>query len=512
MRIKIFFQDLIESYKHYVGKEDLEIQSLMYDGMELLPYVVVKKVANKKLNKHFFYFHHDLPNDGRNIDELLNFIDGESVEASSSTATGTAPPATPKIKKKRRKNNKVSIVQQHCQREKSDSISEDVSVTENLDVPEASGGSNNTMGATGGVSKEAAGDIKGAAGCSNEAAQDPTDVPTSYKLEKSGTDQMKKIWQEFSDRNQGQRKIFEASREFDFDITEEEGGPHDMTLEKADYLDKLTNMIAAKAQAEWENKMKGFEKLQEENEEIQLKIKSKEKEYDCHKDKVTEMIDNQAKAMTNYISVISKTEDEKAEKIKEIKKLDLEISDLEAKILKVKEAQQELTSKCQLCDTQIDKMEKKRKKLEKYMETEMGKVKQEGEEITNDIEKLNEALKYNIKATEDLAKVDIAVKPETNQATTPVNESTNRMLDFISKSIKEKEADLECPVCMETADVPIYMCPEMHLICSSCRPKVKECPECRVHYQGPPRRHRYAEKTAEELKKLKEEFAQLTSS
>ena len=52
----------------------------------------------------------------------------------------------------------------------------------------------------------------------------------------------------------------------------------------------------------------------------------------------------------------------------------------------------------------------------------------------------------------------------------------------------------------------------MHLICSSCRPKVKECPECRVAYQGPPRRHRYAEKTAEELKKLKEEFAQLRTS
>ena len=119
--------------------------------------------------------------------------------------------------------------------------------------------------------------------------------PGPYKLEKSSTDQMKKIWQEFSDRNQCQRKIFEASREFDFDITEEEGGPHDMSLEKADYLDKLTNMIAAKAQAEWENKMKGFEKLQEENDEIHSKIRDKEKEYDGHKDKVTEMIDNQAK-------------------------------------------------------------------------------------------------------------------------------------------------------------------------------------------------------------------------
>ena len=39
-----------------------------------------------------------------------------------------------------------------------------------------------------------------------------------------------------------------------------------------------------------------------------------------------------------------------------------------------------------------------------------------------------------------------------------VGGGTNRVIDFLSKSIKEKEADLECPVCMETAEVPIYMC------------------------------------------------------
>ena len=36
--------------------------------------------------------------------------------------------------------------------------------------------------------------------------------------------------------------------------------------------------------------------------------------------------------------------------------------------------------------------------------------------------------------------------------------ANTRMLDFLSKSIKEKEADLECPVCMETAEIPIFMC------------------------------------------------------
>ena len=147
-----------------------------------------------------------------------------------------------------------------------------------------------------------------------------------------------------------------------------------------------------------------------------------------------------------------------------------------SKILKIKEEQKVLNGKCHQCDVQIDKMEKKRKKLEKYMETEMRKVKQEGEDITSDTDKLNEELKANIKATEDLARMDIAPKTETSQAGANggagVTNTNERLITFLTKSIKEKEADLECPVCMETAEAPIFMCQEMHLICSHCRPKV----------------------------------------
>ena len=149
--------------------------------------------------------------------------------------------------------------------------------------------------------------------------------------------------------------------------------------------------------------MKGFEKLQDDNEELQKNIRDKQKEFDGHKDKVTEMIDNQAQAMTNYISVIYKTEDERAENVKEIKKLNLDIIDHEAQIGRIIEKQRELDGKCGQCDTHIEKLERKRKKLEKYIETEMGKMKSEGTAIDEDIERLNESLRSNIKAIEDLA-------------------------------------------------------------------------------------------------------------
>ena len=75
-------------------------------------------------------------------------------------------------------------------------------------------------------------------------------------------------------------------------------------------------------------------------------------------------------------------------------------------------------------------------------------------------------------------------------------------LSFIEDSIKEKENELECPVCLEIARVPIFMCGDSHLVCSTCLPQLSACPECRKPYPKNPKRHRYAEKLVDEIKKL----------
>jgi len=88
--------------------------------------------------------------------------------------------------------------------------------------------------------------------------------------------------------------------------------------------------------------------------------------------------------------------------------------------------------------------------------------------------------------------------------------ANHKLIVFLAKSIEEKEAALECPVCLETAKAPIFTCQQMHLVCSNCRPRLASCPVCREAYQGLPRRHRYAERDAEELEKLRVELAKLT--
>ena len=163
--------------------------------------------------------------------------------------------------------------------------------------------------------------------------------------------------------------------------------------------------------------------------------------------------------MTSFISVILKTEDEKAEKIKDITKHDLEIDQLEEKIKKIKSYKSDLNEQCSQCNTQLDKMERKRKKLEKYFETELGKVRIEGTQISEDIDKLNVDLAANLQATKDLAKQEVVTEPE--PCTAPPAESNrtnNRLKEFMAQTIKEKENDLECPICLEIAEPPIYMC------------------------------------------------------
>ena len=115
---------------------------------------------------------------------------------------------------------------------------------------------------------------------------------------------------------------------------------------------------------------------------------------------------------------------------------------------------------------------------------------------------------------------------EKKQSDLPKKQKVNEgLVIFISNAIEDKEKDLECPVCFDTAKAPIYQCFEGHLICKDCLPSLKICPECRTEYPKTPFRNRqdnfhchvnyhkivihyfdrFAEKSDEEIKKLSTE-------
>lgn len=105
-------------------------------------------------------------------------------------------------------------------------------------------------------------------------------------------------------------------------------------------------------------------------------------------------------------------------------------------------------------------------------------------------------------------KIDI----EKEQSDLPKKQKVNvneGLVQHISNMIEDKKKDLECPVCFETAETPIYQCTQCHLVCKDCIPSLKICPECCLEYPKSPFRNRYAEKMGEEIKKLSEERKEL---
>merc|ERR1712156_1356155 len=201
-------------------------------------------------------------------------------------------------------------------------------------------------------------------------------------------------------------------------------------------------------------------------EELKTKLKSKKAVIKKEKQKNDEFNSEKAKEMKEVMVSLSEVEDARDAKRKETSKLDADIDNLESKLAKLIAEKQNLARESSKTYKAIEKLNKKKERLEKTRDIEMEAYLEENDNGT----------------LEGSAAADTAA-----------------MIKFLEQIAAEKEKDLECPICLETAIVPIFSCSESHVICSQCRPKVQRCPECRVLYKGLPRRHRFAEKTAKEL-------------
>jgi len=102
---------------------------------------------------------------------------------------------------------------------------------------------------------------------------------------------------------------------------------------------------------------------------------------------------------------------------------------------------------------------------------------------------------------------------------TPIDGSTKLLQDFLELQISNREKDLECGVCQQLCQVPIYTCSEQHIVCSKCwEDKIMQdaadgdakCAECGVQYSKPPQHHHTLEKLHEELQQLYTMQKQLT--
>ena len=191
-------------------------------------------------------------------------------------------------------------------------------------------------------------------------------------------------------------------------------------------------------------------------------------------------------------------------KSEEVKKLKTRFE--EAEVLKLKKFEElvnldimraQVVRECEESDEVLEQLTEKTQQLQEIVPVKIREYKEEVGKLKQDIESLeNKKVHQNNEAKKQ--KMDKVVTAGPNLP----------LLEYITRQIKSKEEELECPVCFEVASSPIFMCSEDHLVCSVCRPLVSQCPECREVYTGF-RRHRFAEKAAVELEGLFRERAKV---
>ena len=139
-----------------------------------------------------------------------------------------------------------------------------------------------------------------------------------------------------------------------------------------------------------------------------------------------------------------------------------------------------IAKECKIQDDISEKLLKNKSKLDQLILTIIAKSKEEIVMLEDEIEKL----KTNQSGNRTQIQPDINNEDDTRIELT--RQSNLKLLSYIEQQISSKE----CPLCLEVASSPIFMCQEQHLVCGACRPRLQACPECRLNYIGQ-KRHRY---------------------
>ena len=200
------------------------------------------------------------------------------------------------------------------------------------------------------------------------------------------------------------------------------------------------------------------------DEKIQIKEDSKQ---ECVNTKIVEklamlneekefamnIIESKSKEMTTLIAGLQDAEDHKSNKLKEIDGIEARIRELQAN-------KAILDHDCEQIDDSIVKIIKKKRKLEEFISTKLSENKIKIATLEEEIETLKL----------EASNIDKEQKLDTTKSAKQPN---LELLEYINSKIEAKEEELECPVCLEVAEAPIFMCDDLHLLCSTCRPKVR---------------------------------------
>ena len=503
--------DLVQCYKIVAGNARLNITHLKYAetkfDLDTLVHDMIKKPGDLGLSKFYFsYVEHNTMK--MNIDDLVGFIEGEE-----------KPPAKGegKKKKKPKKKSKAEIttatttVTTSATTSASSSASPSVTTISSATAEQPDNGSESwalgkdespeidlssvqlrTHSAAIATATEGEDLSQLGAHCQSESASaNETSSESREPLpgDAKRKEERKKIIRELAIVMETAKTMEERLRREE-NIQEGEEHLNSLENENAEESRKVKETPATHGEKMSTEKPREVAASEREKKvaEMQQVLDCKERQAEELRQSVQTMIEEKSKEMSALISSVEQIEDSQAFRKKRISKIDAAVKDLATEMESLNNEKRETVQECDAADENIKKIEKKKKKLENFLQSYSTEANTNIAKLQREIDSLQRLLNAP----------DNESEPVESEVMTKANPE---LLQFMERQIDAVEKELECPICLEIASqAPIFKCEEDHLICSKCRVKVRCCPQCREEYpEGPHKRYRGAERQAERL-------------
>jgi len=253
------------------------------------------------------------------------------------------------------------------------------------------------------------------------------------------------------------------------------------------------------------------------HEQLKVDLGNKKEKYEALVRKKNNLIQNVSYSHINIktheqeiLELLKRLNHHKERSVLSKKKKKQKKVDSENKSFKIQEALDMEERKLAEIKSVLEKCQKKLNKIEKKLD----KMKSRSLEELK-VSKANKKLQKKLKAIEGSSQhpssslgtpKDSTSSNGKAESVCPAEDPFRSLVQVLSSYISSKESSLECPVCYSVPALPIYRCPNNHIICKICLPRLsKKCPTCRTRSGrlGPKQIHRQAESSWKELDMLK---------
>ena len=171
--------------------------------------------------------------------------------------------------------------------------------------------------------------------------------------------------------------------------------------------------------------------------ELKTKLEGKQAQVKKEKERNDKLTTEKTREMDDLVMTLSEVEDARDAKRRASSQLDENISSSESKLAQLLKQRQSLVSECGKTYKQIEKLSKKKERLERTRDIEMEAYLEEKQSMKQEIESMYRRI-------EDLEENDSGCLETSGPS------DTTWMVKFLEQVAADKEKDLECPVKSET--------------------------------------------------------------